>query len=228
MAARFPNDIYQHSLFSAFKAGLTSSTGAPCGHLTGYGTHGLGIFPPSHPSSSNSSYNMLLHDSTAYVLSSSGRAMPAPRDAVVPFVMVTRFEPTFRYTVKSSQKLQKTSLYDEVFNRRADGRTGGNNSYMPFQVTGGFNTMQLVGEGDALKQVEGTVFGIAVPRWGKDISGEGSRCCFLGEEEEGGKRMGGEVVGFEVGEGATIEWAVCGHVHLGLPRGEEWEALDLP
>jgi len=108
---------------------------------------------------------------------------------------------------------------------------------MPFRLQGAFGKVDLrcdggreAGEDEAVlrtvRDVKGTVFGFAGPAWAGGISVVGLHFHFLGDEVDG-VRTGGCVVDFVAGEGVVLDWAVCGRFHLGLPRGDEWESLEL-
>ncbi|CAJ2504784.1 Uu.00g121780.m01.CDS01 [Anthostomella pinea] len=125
------------------------------------------------------------------------------------------------------------------------GTTGGQNSFLPFLIRGTFADMTIrIGgpikdDSESLAQVtarapqwrikgaKGTIFGFLSPAWSNGISVAGFHGHFI-EDEGQGARRGGHVLDFVVGEGeGRVEWGVSGHHHLGLPRGEEWESLEL-
>lgn len=210
MPASIPNDIYQYSLLSAFQGGLTSG-GPPTAFFTHHGTHGIGSF-------GNGADDMIQIDSTAYTLTPDGKAHKAPRDATVPFVMVTTYQPTFSSSAPDGfRKAQLRSLFasgGEVI--------GGRNTPMPFRIRGAFKSVQL-GGGLALDEVRGTVFGYMIPAWQEGISGAGAQCCFLSEDG----KSGGRVLDFEAGQDVKVDWAKCGRFHLGFPQSEEYETMSL-
>lgn len=213
--ARIPNDIFQYSLHSAFKAGLTSA-GPPATALNGYGTHGIGHIAGT---AERESGDLLLLDGIPHLLLPDGTAKAPDRSTALAFVMVTNFQAETRAMVK---ELKMKGLGD-VFASQGAGR-GGRNSLMPFVVIGKFGKVVFKG-GQVLSDVKGELFGFGVPAWAFGISspGEAMRCCFL---EAGGKR-GGFVDDFEVNSDAVIEWAVTGRFHLGFPNGEDWQAAQL-
>ena len=203
MAKSIPNDIYQYSLLSALKAGLQDG-GPPVAFLTNHGTHGIGVFEDEES-------DMIQVDSVAYSISDDGTATQAAREDTMPFVMVTVFQPAQR--VKPPPRTTRKKL-EEVFER-------GKNTPMPFRITGSFKYIST--KQQTYWDVNGTIFGYAIPTWQKDISGDGLQSCFLAED----KKKGGRVNDFETGEGAVLEWAKCGRFHLGFPQDEEYEGLRL-
>lgn len=222
MVASIPNDIFQYSLITAVTAGLTNGGPIPP-MLTSHGTHGIGIF-------SNTDNSLVLLDSVAYCIGSDGRAQPAPRDANLPFTMVTVFAPTFR--AELSGGLKKDGLRD-LF--ASGGKIpSGKNTPMPFRIEGAFSSVEvgkhtLQEQGQAaqtLKDVKGTIFGFVVPSWAQGISGKGVQSYFLSAEDDNGVRRGGYVKDFEAGGKIRVDWAKCGRFHLGFPQTEEWETVD--
>jgi len=212
MAPSIPNDIYQYSLLSAYKAGLKEG-GPPVAFLTNHGTHGVGVFENDEDDadSSRRPNDMIQVDSAAYIIDKDGHATRAERSDNMPFVMVTVFSPTQR--VKPPPRTTKEKV-QEVFQH-------GKNTPMPFRITGMFKYIGT--QQQTYWDVKGTVFGYYIPGWQKDVSGEGLQSCFLSEDT----KLGGRVLDFETGEGAVLDWAKCGRFHLGFPQDEEFEELRL-
>lgn len=234
MPASIPNDIYQYSTITALRQGLTTA-GPPIGALTNHGTHGTGLFPNGDP--------MILVDGKAWRLSvaharrgANEKEAPhwhsAASDADrLPFTMVTVFSPS-SFASTQSTAFGFDELRDLLTNQGPE--AGGKNSYMPFRVRGHFSSVRVrldrrgreLSDQEAstttIHDVLGTLFGFCSPAWAGATSPSGVQCCFLGADLEGG-----EVTGFAAGRGVSVEWAVCGRFHLGLPQGKAWEALDL-
>ncbi|KAH9822859.1 hypothetical protein Tdes44962_MAKER00687 [Teratosphaeria destructans] len=208
MAPSIPNDIYQYSLRSAYNGGLKEG-GPPVAFLTNHGTHGIGIFEGLEDESQP--YDMIQIDSVAYSLDGNGAAERADREDQMPFVMVTVFQPNQRVKVPVSTGSKKVK---EVFER-------GKNTPMPFRITGLFKYIGT--QQQTYWDVKGTIFGYSIPRWQKDISGEGLQSCFISDD----KQKGGRVLDFETGEGVVLEWAKCGRFHLGFSQDAQFEALRL-
>ena len=180
----------------------------------------------------------------------------AARDAMLPFVQVTLFRPEFRLPLPlPSKPLSKSSLLQTLSSPPSPGgplpadlagATGGQNSFLPFLIRGSFSSLTIrIGgpmrdDSETLAQVtarapqwrikraKGTIFGFLSPGWSNGISVSGFHGHFIEDEGEGVRR-GGHVLDFEVavGEQGKVEWGVSGHHHLGLPRGAEWESLEL-
>lgn len=234
MVAHIPNDIFQFSTVSALMAGLASS-GPSASQLHGYGTHGIGTF-------ANLDGELIYIDGSAYQFTSDGKVRPAPDDIALPFVQVTQFEPEFTIT-EFPGKLRKDHLMKVI--ESGGGESGGKNSFMPFSVTGTFRSVHVRVAGPqenpeqplkevaenakqwTLNDVKGTMFGFISPGWSQGISVEGPHMHFLSEKGEGGELKGGHVRDFEAEEGAQIAWSVTGRFHLGMPKGEKWESLEL-
>jgi len=232
MVASIPNDIFQFSVISALVAGLAES-GPQCAHLTNHGTHGIGTF-------SDMNGEMILIDRVAWHMTADGKVRKAALDAMLPFVQVCIYQPEFR--VRAPKRLTKQGIWGLIESQ--GGRAGGRNSYMPFRLQGSFSSMDIrvvrgrqdkdAGLGEAadnalhktLKDVKGTMFGFSGPVWSAGISVEGLHCHFLSDEKDG-ERTGGHVKEFVAEDGVVLDWAVCGRFHLGLPRGDDWESLDL-
>jgi acetolactate decarboxylase len=209
MAPSIPNDIFQFSTSAALTAGFT--TGQPrTSDLTSHGTHGLGVYEDGNL--------MLLLERQAYSIRKDGAVVPAPMDALLPFAMVTVFQPTYRV------KLPELSFngFEELIGSEELGAAKSVNSLMPFLMRARFKEVDMKA-GGTLKDVEGTMFGFVVPSWMREISGPRIHAHFVDEEE--GK--GGRVEGFEIEEEVTLGFAKCGRFHLGFPQGPEWEDVQL-
>ena len=185
--------------------------GPPVAFLTNHGTHGIGYFESDEDEPEEQPDHMIQIDSIAYSIDKDGKASRADKEDQLPFVKVTVFQPSKRVKVPVGAGSKKVK---ELFEH-------GKNTPMPFCIKGLFkylNTQQ-----QTLWDMKGTLFGFAIPKWQKDVSGEGLQCCFLSED----KKSGGRVVDFETGDGAVLEWAKCGRFHLGFPQDEEYEELNL-
>lgn len=211
-----------------------ATTGPQAAQLDSYGTHGLGTFAKMDG-------ELLFIDGEAYQFTSDGRARRALPSTPLPFVQVTRFVPD--YTTVVSEKLTKDDLM-EVF-KSGGPEAGGDNSFIVFCIKGEFKKMHLriAGpqeyEGQKLSEVaanarqwtmnsiKGVMFGIYSPPWSQGMSVGGTHCHFLSEKDEEGVLKGGHVRDFEVENGVEISWAVTGRYHLGMPKGEAWNKLDL-
>lgn len=216
MPTSIPNDIYQYSLYSAYTAGLKDG-GPPVAFLTNHGTHGVGYFELEVDSDDESDgkeqgpNDMIQLDSIAYSIDPEGNVEKAGKEDCLPHVMVTVFQPNQRSKLPVGANAK---IVREMFAKNK-------NTPMPFRIHGAFKYLST--QQETYWNVQGTVFGFAVPGWQKSVSGEGLQCCFLSAD----KRRGGRVREFEVGEGSGVEWAKCGRFHLGFPQDEEFEELRL-
>lgn len=208
MPNSIPNDIYQYSLASAYKAGLKSG-GPPVAFLTNHGTHGAGYFESSSSARPN---DMIQLESTAYSIDKDGAASPADKGACMPHTSVVVFQPTYRFKAPAGTNSDK--IKEEVFSM-------GRNTPMPFRVEGAFKTIET--EQKVYNDVKGTIFGFVVPAWQKEVSGDGLVCCFLSED----KKTGGRVEDFQTGDSVEVDWAKCGRFHLGFPQEDEYEQLKI-
>lgn len=240
MAAKIPNDIFQYSTTGALQAGY-SDHGPTVHHLQGYGSHGLGAIAGSND-------ELLFIDSQAYIFNTgdakdggqSRVAKPAPGDAGLAFVMVTKFLPEYQLTVNG--QLEKDSLLDVISSQGAD--AGGKNSFVPFRIRGKFARVKFgknnalrrqqepprtaeSNEGGDLVDVNGTIFGFIGPEFFAGVSVTGVHCCFLGDRDASDERKGGSFVDFETKGEIKVSWAVTGRFHLGFPRGHTWEKLNI-
>lgn len=203
MAKSIPNDIFQFSLSSAFNGGLRDG-GPPVGFLMNHGTHGIGVFE-------DEGSDMIQIDSLTYTFDEDGEATAADKEDQLPFVMVTIFKPSQRVKPPKGTTSKKVK---EMFERNK-------NTPMSFRIAGTFSYIST--KQQTYWDVKGTIFGFKIPSWQKDISGDGLQCCFLAEDKE----SGGRVADFETGEGAVLDWAKCGRLHLGFPQDEEFDQLRL-
>ena len=203
MAKSVANDIYQFSLLSAFLGGLKDG-GPPAGFLANHGTHGIGI-------SEDEEHDMIQIDSVVYSFDEDGEATRADKEDQVPFVMVTAFQPAQRVKPPAGTTSKKVK---EAFER-------GKNTPMPFRISGSFKYIST--KQQTYWDTEGTIFGFCIPTWQKAVSGDGLQCCFLADD----KTRGGRVSDFETGDGAVLEWAKCGRLHLGFPQDDEFDQLRL-
>jgi len=232
MASQVPNDIFQFSTIGALMGGLATSGPTPS-QLPGYGTHGIGTFEKING-------ELLYIDGKTWQITSDGKTRLADPNVSLPFIQVTQFVPEYSSTVSNLNT--KTLLH--VFQSQGP-EAGGKNSFVPFCIKGSFKTLHVRIGGPQLydrqplvevaknaKQwtvegIKGTIWGIVSPEWSQGISVAGVHCHFLSEPDEKGEVQGGHVRDFEIDEEVEVSWAVAGRFHLGMPRGKEWEDLEL-
>ncbi|KAI4721970.1 alpha-acetolactate decarboxylase [Aureobasidium sp. EXF-10727] len=232
MVSKIPNDIFQFSTASALMQGLAHS-GPSAGQLPGYGTHGIGTF-------SRMNGELLFLNGRPWQMLRSGKVLPADPSTPLPFVQVTNFQPEHEVAVSGLKKADLVNVFE-----KNGPNAGGKNSFVPFVVKGKFKSLQLRIAGPqehdgqdlaevaanarkwGVQDVKGTMFGIASPEWMQGVSVAGVHCHFMTEVEQGKDAEGGHVLDFETADEAVLQWAVTGRYHLGFPRDEEWENLDL-
>ena len=211
MVSRIPNDIFQFSLPSAFDAGLNSS-GPQSGQLTGYGSHGIGLF-------ANNGGDLLFLDSVAWQIGSDCSVKRADHYTSLPLVQVTRYLP------EAELVLDEGSVMGGLVERMAKAGHGGQNSFMPFRLRGKFASVSVGGSaGRTLEDVEGVMFGLMSPVWAQGFSVVGANAVFM---TSGKNSLGGRVKAFKTAGACKLDWAVTGRYHLGMPSGQEWEGLTL-
>ncbi|KAF2146968.1 uncharacterized protein K452DRAFT_294486 [Aplosporella prunicola CBS 121167] len=176
MVIPIPNDIFQYSVPSAPFSGLQDA-GPTASALTNHGTYGIGIFCPNSNANANSGHEnagndtLILLDSTAYRVSGGGGSggkkgavsVAAP-EAGLPFAMVTPFAPTCRSAING---LNGIEALENEFKEMP-------NSYVSFRIKARFESVLLErDDGEVVRDVEGTIFGFAVPVWAAPVSGKG-------------------------------------------------------
>ncbi|KAK8031105.1 hypothetical protein PG990_000839 [Apiospora arundinis] len=191
--------------------------------LTNHGTYGVGVFEkrPTDTSSSNGDSGsdslpfetplkeMVQIESKAYSIAYDGTVEAADPGASLPYAMVTVFQPTQRVALSSS------FTFDDM--RKVDWP----NSPMPFRITGAFRSVHT--KSGLYEDVEGTIFGFMIPKWQAAVSGdEHSQMRFITDDR---KQGGGNVLGFEAGEGVLLESGGCGRFHLGFPQDKMFNEL---
>lgn len=234
MVAKIPNDIFQFSTTGALYAGF-SNHGPVVSNLQGYGTHGIGTFARQFD-------ELLFLDGQAYQITSNeagekgNLVEKASEDEGLSFVMVTDFKPEYQIMVNG--QLEKDDLLD-VFSSEG-GNAGGKNCFIPFRLHGEFSKVTVTTgrwvatcstadtpEDYTFSNIKGTIFGFAGPQWMNNVSVTGPHCYFLADSDGSGKFAGGRVEGFVARGEVELNWSVTGRFHLGFPRGESWDDLDI-
>lgn len=145
-----------------------------------------------------------------------------PPETAVAFAMIALFRPENRANNNGDDTL---SNLRRTFSQGRFGAGGsGKNRLMVFAVRGAFSFVDTTK--GRLENVQGTIFGFALPKWLEGISFSGSsgvRCCFL----SGCHRRGGEVVDYLSIAGTFVEWATSEHFRVGLPRDGRFGEVEL-
>lgn len=168
-----PRDcLNQYSLSTAYNLGLTSS-GPPVVLLPIYGDHAYALTPDGTP--------ILILDSKIYCFDSQSTTNAPPPSTPIAFAIITLFRP--------SDRTNNASGGDTLSNLRLTfSQSGGSGKNHPivFAIRGAFSSVSFT-TGARLENVQGTVFGFALPKWLEGLSfsssgsGSGSRvrCLFL-------------------------------------------------
>lgn len=160
---------------------------------------------------------MTLIDSKPYRFDTRNKASTPSLDTHIAFAMICLFTPENRVVTGGGDNISNLRENFAKGKYESDGR----NNPIPFAVRGAFNKVKTTcGE---IEGVQGMIFGFVVPKWMESISGSRVRCCFL----SGCHRKGGEVVDFESISGTFIEWAISDNCHIGFPRDEKFEKMEL-
>lgn len=141
----------------------------------------------------------MLLDSKAYLFDNDNKAHPAPPDQRLAFAMICLLTPENRVVTPGGGDTLENLR--ETFKRGKFEYDGFNNP-VPFAVRGAFSSVTTT-KGE-MNNVQGTIFGWAVPKWMESLSGPGIRCCFL----SGCGMKGGEVVDYLSIDGTFVEWAM--------------------
>lgn len=218
------NEIYQYSIISALMDGI-ASTGLPVAKLMSHGNQGLGTFRCMVG-------EMIILDGKLYQMKSDGTVnavdtSPAS-EAVAPFAMVTRFQPTS--TTKASFNNKK-----ELFEHLSKGFPDSKNFFLAIRIDGTFKNITVrtaggqskpgeglmeVGKNQAShtleKPVRGTVIGFRSPEYTQGISVAGDHLHFITED----RTQGGHILSFgtegevEIGAAQISKW------HVELPTND--------
>ncbi|CAL3972113.1 hypothetical protein PZA11_005310 [Diplocarpon coronariae] len=223
-----PNDIYQFSLISALMSGLASSTSStPISSLLTHGTFGVGTFESMDG-------EMIVLDSTAYQFHADGSTNIVSPSQLVPFAMVSDFQPQKSQAISLPSKQAMLDTVDDAFPHAK-------NAFVLFRLQGRFRHVRIraihkqayagqklaeLAEGQMVREfanVEGTVVGLRSPRWSEGVSVVGVHAHFIDE----GRAFGGHVLGIEGAGEVRFEGSVGGKLELELPGSTEFGEREL-
>ncbi|KAK2629160.1 hypothetical protein QTJ16_002263 [Diplocarpon rosae] len=223
-----PNDIYQFSLISALMSGLTSSTSSTSiSSLLTHGTFGVGTFESMDG-------EMIVLDSTAYQFHGDGSTNVASPSQLVPFAMVSDFQPQKCQSISLPSKQAMLDTIDDAFPHAQ-------NAFVLFRLQGSFRHVKIraihpqayagqrlaeLAEGQMVREfadVAGTVVGLRSPRWSEGISVVGVHAHFIDD----GRAMGGHVLEIEGAGEVRFEGSVGGKLELELPESREFGEREL-
>lgn len=225
-----PNEIYQFSLISALMSGLASpSSSLPVSQLLTRGTFGVGTF-------ASMDGEMVILDSVPYQFHADGTTHAASPSQLVPFAMVSHFEPDPKLS-KMVNLESKKALQERI----EEMVPGAKNAFVLFKVKGTFDRIKIraihrqsysgqplseLTEKQMIKEfhgVKGTIVGVRSPGWSHGVSVVGVHAHFIDEE----RKSGGHILELESEGEVGVEVAVCRRFHLELPESEEFGGREL-
>ncbi|KAJ5293641.1 hypothetical protein PENANT_c002G11015 [Penicillium antarcticum] len=213
------NNIYQYSILSALLDGICQ-TGTALKDALAQGDHGLGTVPGLNG-------EVVIVDGKAYHFPPGEQLRRVEVSDALPFVMITRFQPTFQ---KALSSLSLTSL-PEALNPLLPSqqncflsiRLDGVFSQLTFRVIAGqcrprepLSELAKRQEIVSLENIEGTLVGFWSPAFSGGFSVAGFHLHFLSKDET----RGGHVTGF-TGD-VSLQAAVIDKYTVELPHNEEF------
>ena len=219
-----PNTLYQYSLLNALMHGI-STTGPTLSEVLKHGDHGLGTITRLNG-------EIVIIDSKAYHFPPDYTNLkPLPPTEQMPFLMITRFEPTL--TKRLSAPLSMNTLDTAL----APLLPAKQNHFLSVKIEGSFSVVRcrfvpaqerprqsLKELGQRVSPVEfrdvrGTLFGFWSPEYANGFSVAGFHLHFVAE----GGEKGGHVTGFEVADEAVLGAAAIKDYRVELPDSEEFQ-----
>ena len=216
--------LFQVSTSAALVEGLYQGA-VRVSRLLQYGDFGLGTF-------ADLDGEMVVLDGVCYQVSSTGTVVAVDRESLIPYAVVTRFNPDFR------KNRQKISAMDDLV-AACDQFRNSNNLFYAFRVNGTFHTvkarvMKSVSEGTTLKmaasgqqefsfeELRGKLVGLWSPAFAASFSVPGYHFHFLAED----RQKGGHVLECRASD-VDIEGCSISEMHVSLPETEEFLKADL-
>ncbi|KAG2415922.1 hypothetical protein HFD88_007114 [Aspergillus terreus] len=215
------NNLYQYSIVSALMHGICS-TGPSIRDILAHGDHGLGTVPHLNG-------EIIIIDGEAYHFPPDSPELRklAPTDPI-PFVMITRFEPT---VTKHLPTLTMSALADACApllpaqqNRFVSVRLEAVFPRISFRVipaqTRPKESLAALAKRQAVREetyVRGVLFGFWSPAFASGFSVAGFHLHFLSAD----RSAGGHVMGFEA-EDVRLAAAGIGEYHVQLPDDREF------
>ncbi|KAF2018750.1 hypothetical protein BU24DRAFT_418300 [Aaosphaeria arxii CBS 175.79] len=219
-----PNQLFQYSIVSALIDGVANK-GLPLSDLIVNGNFGLGTFR-------HMVGEMIILDGLVYQMKSDGSVHDIQSTAydqtIIPFAMITDFQPTITASVHIQSKQELASHLSQIM---ADTR----NHYLSFKIHGVFKaiTVRTVGgqqtphqglaeigkhqTSHSFNDIEGTLVGFRSPSFMQGISVAGDHLHFISAD----KKHGGHVLECEAIGEIDIAVAQLSDVHLRLPTMDE-------
>ncbi|KAJ5081237.1 hypothetical protein N7456_013475 [Penicillium angulare] len=214
------NELYQYSVISALMEGICE-TGIPVKDALENGDHGLGTVPRMEG-------EIVIIDGEVYHFPPNKLPQRVELSSILPFVMTTRFKPTFEkiipsLTMKSLPEVMSPLLPSQQ-NQFLSIRVYGHFSQITFRVAGGQckpreRLVELAKRQQvfALEQIEGTLFGFWSPAFSGSFSVPGFHLHFLSKDKKGG----GHVLDFDARSATLQAAAVCKYM-VELPQSKDF------
>ncbi|KAF4782851.1 alpha-acetolactate decarboxylase [Colletotrichum scovillei] len=206
------NEIFQYSIISALMDGVASK-GLPVSDLISHGNQGLGTFRYMVG-------EMIILDGKLYQMKSDNTVTPIDTspasDAVAPFAMVTRFQPTA--TIKAAFNNKK-----ELFEHLSQDFPDSKNFFLAIRIEVSSKpgeSLTEVGKHQAShtfeEPVRGTVVGFRSPEYTMGISVAGDHLHFITED----RTQGGHILSFGTDGEVKIGAAQISKWHVELPTND--------
>ncbi|KAK9384312.1 alpha-acetolactate decarboxylase [Lipomyces mesembrius] len=219
------NKLYQFSILNALMDGVADE-GINVSAMLESGDHGLGTFK-------HLDGEMVVIDGTAYQMKQDGSILVADPEMVVPFAMVTRFQPT---QVSHGSLSGKDALDLHISEHLPNAR----NLFVAIRIDGQFEhiTVRTVGKQEypgeclvdvgkrqvvrTLSNTTGTLVGFYSPGFSHGLSVAGYHLHFL----EDNRRNGGHMLDFRGGN-LQISLSPITRVELDLPQSNGFNSATL-
>src|SRR5580698_5014609 len=216
--------LFQVSTSAALVEGLYQGA-VRVSRLLRHGDFGIGTF-------ADLDGEMVVLDGVCYQVSSTGSVVAVAGDRLIPYAVVTRFNPDFR------KNHQNISTMDDLV-AACDQLRSSNNIFYAFRANGTFHTvktrvMKSVPEGTTLKtaasgqqefsfdELRGTLVGLWSPAFAASFTVPGYHFHFLSED----RQKGGHVLECRASD-VDIEGCSISEMHVSLPETEEFLKADL-
>ena len=216
--------LFQVSTSAALVEGLYQGA-VRVSRLLRHGDFGLGTFIDLDG-------EMVVLDGICYQVSASGSVETVEEDRLIPYAVVTRFNPEF------SKQLPRLQSYSDLVSA-CDELRDSDNVFYAFRVEGRFSllktrVMKAVPKGTGLKmaasgqeefvsdEVEGTLVGLWSPTFAGSFSVSGYHFHFLSSD----RQKGGHVLECKASD-VSVRGCAMNEMHVSLPETEEFLKADL-
>ncbi|KAK9322280.1 alpha-acetolactate decarboxylase [Lipomyces orientalis] len=219
------NKLYQFSILNALMDGVADE-GINVSQMLESGDHGLGTFK-------HMDGEMVVLDGIAYQMRQDGSILVAGPETVVPFAMVTRFQPAHISEVSwSSKDVLDLHISEHLPNAR--------NLFLAIRIDGQFEyiTVRTVGKQEypgeglvdvgkrqvvrTLSNAKGSLVGFYSPGFSHGLSVAGYHLHFIDDD----RRNGGHMLDFKSGN-VHISLSPIARVELELPQSSGFNSARL-